>query len=256
MFKIKFNNNEKLEKVYNIVKEDKELHTYWSCSNITAIDRLHLTDHGRVHIAIVTNRALKILRMLHEHGVVTGIEKDHKLKYEDAEVLVFLAAILHDIGQIVHRDNHALIGAALAPRFTEKYLDSIYSPEDKARMTSDICHAIFTHRESSKPLTIEAGVIRVADALDMEKGRAEISFSLIGSTSIHSVSAMAIKEVEIIKGVKKPIRIKISMANSSGIFQIDELLRHKLKNSMIEEYIEVHASIDGEEEKLIDVVEI
>lgn len=256
MFKIKFNNNEKLEKVYNIVSQDIELQTYWNCSNITAIDRLHITDHGRVHIAIVTNRALKLLRMLHDHGVKTGIEKDHKLKYEDSEVVVFLAAILHDIGQIIHRDNHAMLGAALAPQFISRYLDGIYSIEERARMTSDICHAIYTHRESSYPLTVEAGVIRVADALDMEKGRAEISFSLIGSTSIHSVSAMAIKDVDIIKGEKKPIRIKICMANSSGIFQIDSLLRHKLKNSTIEEYIEVHASIEGEEEKLIDVVEI
>lgn len=257
MFRIRFNKNEKLKKIYNRVKDDQEIQSYWAASNITAIDRMHISDHGRVHIAIVVNRALKILRLLKENNVQFNIEKDHGLEYEDAEVVVFTAAVLHDIGQAIHRTNHALLGAAMAPPIVNRLLKDIYKPAEKARMLSDICHAIISHREGIDPLTVEGGIIRVADALDMEKGRAEISFSKIGSTSIHAVSAMAIKDVKIKKGNHKPVRILITMANSSGIFQVDSLLKNKLKNSCIENYIEVRAFIEGEvEEKIISVVEI
>jgi len=257
MFKIPLKNNEKLKKIYEVVSKDSELQTYWECSNIIAIDRLHLNDHGRVHITIVTNIALKLLRMLHENGVITNIESDHKMSYEDAEVVVFLACIFHDIGHVIHRDNHAMLSATIAPAFLEKILPVVYNNHEKARMISDICHAIYTHREGASPLTIEAGVVRIADALDMKRGRAKISFSQIGSTSIHSVSAYAIKDVKIEKGEKKIIRISINMANSSGIFQIDSLLKHKIKDSGISKYIEVYAFIEGEvEEKIINLVKI
>ncbi|MDD5092654.1 MAG: HD domain-containing protein, partial [Candidatus Wallbacteria bacterium] len=181
----------------------------------------------------------------------------HHLTYEDAEVLVFLASVLHDIGHTIHRTGHANLGAAIAPLFLQRLLADMYPPEHRARMTADICHAILTHREDAEPLTIEAGIVRVSDALDMQRGRAKISFSQIGSTSIHSVSAYAIKDVKIERGEEKPIRIKITMANSSGIFQIDSLLKHKLKNSGIEQWVEVYAFIEGEvEEKIINFVKI
>ncbi|MDD2715050.1 MAG: HD domain-containing protein [Candidatus Wallbacteria bacterium] len=255
MFKIPIHGNEKLQKIYDIAAADIELQTYWEAANVVAIDRLHLNDHGRVHVTIVTNIAMKLLRMLHENGVQTSIEKDHGLTYQDSEVVLFLACILHDIGHIVHRDHHSFFGAAMAPMFLERMITGLYPPEHKARIIADVCHAIFTHREEAVPLTIEAGALRVADALDMKRGRARISFSEIGSTSIHTVSAYAIKEVSIEKGDEKPIKIKILMANSSGIFQIDSLLKHKLKNSGIEQWVEVYAFIEGEvEEKIINIV--
>ena len=39
------------------------------------------------------------------------------------------------------------------------------------------------------------------------------------------------------------------MNNSSGIFQVDELLAKKLRGSGIEQYVEVTASIEGEHEQ-------
>jgi metal-dependent HD superfamily phosphatase/phosphodiesterase len=41
----------------------------------------------------------------------------------------------------------------------------------------------------------------------------------------------------------------ITLANSAGIFQVDELLRHKLKNSSIAGNVEIVARIEGETEK-------
>ena len=99
-----------------------------------------------------------------------------------------------------------------------------------------------------QPLTLEAGVVRVADALDMAKGRSRIPFEA-GVVNIHSLSATAIDSVRIAPGETKPIRIAIHMNNSAGIFQVDELLKEKLKGSGLEPHIEVEATLEGEAEK-------
>jgi len=45
--------------------------------------------------------------------------------------------------------------------------------------------------------------------------------------------------------------VEIEMNNSAGVYQIDELLRKKLRGSGLENWIEVFAHIDGESEKLL-----
>ena len=108
--------------------------------------------------------------------------------------------------------------------------------------------AINSHRSDGEPLTLEAGILRVADALDMEQGRSRIPFER-GRVGIHSLSAAAIEDVSIGDGETKPIRIEITMNNSSGIYQVDGLLKAKLRGSGLEPYVEVIAHIDTEAEK-------
>ena len=95
--------------------------------------------------------------------------------------------------------------------------------------------------------TVEAGIGRVADALDMAKGRSRIPFEH-GRVSIHSLSAAAIDSVQIRDGENAPISIEIAMNNSSGVYQVDELLKAKLRGSGLEPYVEVVARIDTPEE--------
>ena len=108
--------------------------------------------------------------------------------------------------------------------------------------------AITSHRSDGEPLALEAGILRVADALDMAKGRSRIPFEA-GSVSMHSLSAAAIEEVTIEDGDEKPVKIGILMNNSSGLFQVDGLLKAKLRGSGLEPYVEVIAHIDTENEK-------
>ena len=101
-------------------------------------------------------------------------------------------------------------------------------------------------------MTVEAGVVRVADALDMAKGRSRIPFEA-GVVNIHSLSAASIEKIEIRAGTTKPVHIEVLMSNSAGVFQLDELLKEKLHGSGLEDWIEVVASIEGEsEKKLLD----
>jgi len=250
VFNIPFRDNRKLRHVINEVKNDVKLQTLWKCSNVMAIDRMGFTDHGPTHVKIVANSALKLLRMLVEKKVVPSIVKNYGKKTEDAEMVVVLGSIFHDLGMTVTRDGHELYSALLASGFIEKFLQGIYSEEERTIILSEVLHAIVSHEEPRKPLTLEAGIVRVADALDMEKGRARIPFQA-GKVDIHSVSALSIEKVSIQEGDEKPVTVSITMSNPAGIFQIDNLLKPRIENSGLGNYIHVVAEITGEEERKI-----
>jgi len=256
VFNIPFRSNAKLKQVMDGVKEDVRLQTFWKCANVMAIERMGYTDHGPAHVKIVANLALRLLRILVDNQVKPGIVRNYGMKNEDAEVVVVLGSIFHDIGMIVARNDHEKYSALIALEMLEKLLAPVYSVEERAIISSEVLHAVVTHESPNKPLTVEAGIVSIADALDMEAGRARIPFQA-GKIDIHAVSALSIEKVEIIEGEKKPITIKIMMSNSAGIFQIDELLKPRIETSGLQEYIHVTAEITGEKErKIIDKFEI
>ena len=256
ILKLPCRKNEKLKTLVQKISGDVKLQTYWKCANIMAIDRMGYTDHGPVHVKIVANSALKILRILIHYGVVPNIVKDYGMTNDDAEVIVVLASTLHDLGMAVVRETHEEYSLLLSLGFLESYLEAIYDKEAATILTSEVLHALSTHHPPRRPLTIEAGVVRVADALDMKKGRARIPFKA-GKIDIHSVSATSIESVKIEEGTEKPITIRIRMTDSAGIFQVDQLLRNKIRNSGLENYIHVVAMITGtREDKIIEKFEI
>jgi len=256
VFNIPFRDNRKLEHIINEVKKDVKLQTMWKCSNVMAIDRMGYTDHGPTHVKIVANSALKLLRILVERNVAPSIVKNYGMKNEDAEVVVVLGSIFHDLGMTVKRDGHEQYSAVFALGFVEKFLRQIYSREERTIICSEVLHSIVTHEDPNKPLTVEAGIVRIADALDMEEGRARIPFQG-GKVDIHSVSALSIEKVNIQEGDKKPVTIRITMSNSAGIFQIDELLKPRIENSGLQNYIHVVAEItEKRERKIIEKFEI
>lgn len=230
------------------INENAELLQLWKCANMNAVDRAGINDHGEIHIRIVSNAALRILRLLVEGGIEPSVVKDHHMTLDDAEVVVVLAACLHDIGIAAHRDDHEKYSLILAYPKSRELLHGLYEEPSLTIMASEVMHAIVSHNARETCLTIEAGILKVADALDMTEGRSRIPFET-GKINIHSVSAKAVDSVDIEKGSEHPVRIVITLANSAGIFQVDELLRNKLRNSSIECYVEVTVKIEGETER-------
>ena len=241
--------NPKLQALVDRINADADLYALWECANVNAVARLGMSDHGPVHVRLIANIALRLLRLLTAKNIMPSIVKDHGLANEDAEVVVSLAALMHDLGMSIHRIDHEQYSLFVAQMKLRELLPAAYpDPRAAAIVRSEVLHAIISHRSDGQPLTLEAGVVRVADALDMAKGRSRIPFEA-GVVNIHSLSASAIDKVTITPGESKPIRISISMNNSAGIFQIDELLKEKLKGSGLEPHIEVEASIEREAEK-------
>jgi len=240
-------NNKVLHQAIEIIKNSEEINTLWKVANVTAINRLEMTDHGPVHVQIVANSALRMARLLSESGIALSIEKDYELHNDYAELVVVLASLFHDLGMTIHRNGHEEFSLIIANDLLLRILQ--FLPEvERTIVKSEVLHAIISHRSGGKPLTIEAGLVRVADALDMTKGRSRIPYEA-GSVNIHSVSAAAIDEVVIQKGTKKPIEVSIVMNNSVGLFQFDDLLSQKLKGSGIEKYITIQTFVAQKQEK-------
>jgi hypothetical protein len=240
--------NRKLRTVIERANADLQLKGWWHAANVNAVARMEINDHSWVHVQIVANIALKLLRQLFKHGVEPSVVRDYGFERDDAEVVVLLGAFLHCVGMSIHRDGHEDFSLFLAEPKARELLAGLYDEPDLTVMVSEVLHEITSHRDYGRPLTLEAGIIRVADALDMAKGRSRIPFER-GRVSIHSLSAAAIDDVVIKDGEERPILIEILMNNSSGIYQVDGLLKAKLRGSGLEPYVEVIAHIDTEAEK-------
>ena len=254
--KVSTKGNTRLKSVLDRINQDEELIQLWTSANITAVDRLGMSDHGRVHIQIVANAAVKIFRLLKSAGIHASVESDHHLTADDAEVAIVLAACLHDVGMSIHRDHHETFSLIIGYPKARALLEGIYQEPAITILATEAMHAVIAHQWDASSLSLEAGILKVADALDMTEGRSRIPFEA-GSVNIHSLSAQAVEDVKIEPGKKKPVRINITLNNSAGIFQVDELLKRKLKGSTVAPYIEVIAHVEGEQERrLLEEYEI
>ena len=249
-FEVPVQGNAKLSTILERMNSDEELKALWKASNINAIDRLGFSDHGSTHVRIVARNALRMLRLLMEAGHQPGVVKNYGLTKEDAEIVVVLASVMHDIGLSVHRENHDEFSIMLSPPILRRLLQGLYDEPNLTFMIAETQHAMISHHEGFVPYTIEGGVVRVADALDMEKGRARIPFAS-GSVNIHSVSALAIDKVRVGKGAERPIQIDILMNNSAGIFQVDELLKEKIARSGLRDLITVEVKVPEAESGIV-----
>jgi len=243
--------NPKLRRVIELVNADDDLYTLWTAANVNAVERLEMTDHGPVHVKIVMNIAVRMLRILVDAGIRPGVVKNYSMDPTDAEVVVALAALFHDLGMSIHRADHESYSLFIADAKLRELLPEIYSPREATLIRAEVQHAIISHRSGGKPFTLEAGIVRIADALDMAKGRSRIPFER-GSLSIHSVSAAAIESVSIERGTKKPIAVVIELSNSAGLFQLDQLLLSKLQGSGLEKHLEIDVKVGAEEKHLLE----
>lgn len=236
--------NKILAEVLKRVNTDKEIKTLWKIMNVNAIERLGYTDHGPTHFNIVANYGLQIARILIKRGIKMSIVKDFGLKNDHAETVIFLASLMHDLGMSIHRVNHEIFSLFIARDFLKEMLDFL-PIEERTVVISETLHAIISHSHGSagKTSTIEGGIVRIADALDMSKGRSRIPYKM-GKIDIHSVSANAIKSVTVKEGVKEPVEVKIVMTTEAGVFQVDDFIEEKLELSGLSKYVHVRSFLE------------
>ena len=248
-----FKNNQICLTAFDELEKDIEVQTMLEDTNRMAIDRMGYSDHGHIHSLIVVKYGMQLLNAL-EVGVKSTIEQEETGSFEDAQLIVMMACYLHDIGMTIHRENHNIFSVTLATPIVDRILKKVY-PKDIHKQThvrGHVLHAILCHDKYITPNTIEAGVVGIADALDMTKGRARIPFEK-GSVNIHSASAMAIESVKIKKGEERTVRIEVVMNNASGIFQIQELLERKIRSApQVVDHIELVSIMSEKGEAIID----
>lgn len=239
--------NRRLERFLEAVNADERVRAWWYMAQITS-ERLGMSDHSWVHVQVVLNISLRLLRLLVKGGIEPAMVTDHGMRDRDAEVVVAGGALLHDVGMSIHRSDHEAYSLFMVEQRLQLLLAECYDDPERTVVISEILHAIIGHRRRGEPYTVEAGVVRVADALDMAEGRSRIPVEG-GQYGIHALSAAAIDEIRIEPGEERPVKVEIEMNNSAGIFQVDDLLATKLRGTPLEGHVEVIAQVKGETEK-------
>jgi metal-dependent HD superfamily phosphatase/phosphodiesterase len=247
--------DERLNRVLPAVVGDPEVRAYLDAQNVNAVTRKGFNDHGPKHIEIVRDRALHLYDLLKGGGVAFNGAADQGLDEADEPVVVALAATLHDIGHVVHRDDHTYYSIPLAADLLDRLLEEFYDTAEAVRVKAEVLHAILCHHTEEDPLTREAGVIRVADALDMERGRSRIPYEE-GGRGINTLSSQAIRNVTLRAGEEAPVLVEIEMVNAAGVYQVDGLLKSKLADSTIEDEVRIVAINTNEGDELVERIEL
>jgi metal-dependent HD superfamily phosphatase/phosphodiesterase len=240
--------------IANLLLQDAEIQALQDYANNVSIKRLRYNDHGPVHMRTVALNALIMMGLLRGAGIPTSLETEDAGGFEDSLAAVLLAAMLHDAGMSVGRQDHEVHSCYLAYPIMDRILAQVFSGsvEKRVIVRSLALEGISGHMGNRAVYSLEAGVILVADGCDMQKGRARIPMALserpkVGD--IHKYSANSIEDVKIEKGKEKPIRIDIAMSSEVGLFQIEEVLLPKIAASAAKPYIELYALINQNESK-------
>lgn len=135
---------------YKYIKQNPDIMTYIRKAD-EALAAQGYTEHSFAHVEKAAASAEMIL---------TG------LGYPERDIeLAKIAAILHDIGNVVNRTDHAQSGAVMAFRL----LDNLSMPADEI---ATIVSAIGNHDESTaQPINAIAAALIIADKTDVRRSR-------------------------------------------------------------------------------------
>jgi len=234
-------NYPKSRTMFEELVKDPEVRADWDLSNFIAVKKLLYNDHGEVHSKIVCASALRMLDILLEKNIKPDFIKENGGDADDDHLIVLSAALLHDIGNQIYRKGHSLHSTYLAIPILDRLLPHFYDDiEKRTEVRGFTLNAIYAHDAEIPDYTIEAALVGTGDGTDLTKGRGRMAFDL-GGLSIHTISALAIERLLILKGIEKPIEIIVEMSNSSGIYQVQEVLGKKIVGGPIEEYISLKA---------------
>ncbi|MBH1940661.1 HD domain-containing protein [Mobilitalea sibirica] len=174
------------------IKQNEAIKTYIKKAD-EALAALGYTDHSLAHVSKVAEIAGYILQTLN---------------YSDREIeLAKIAGYMHDIGNVVNRDDHAQSGAVMAFRL----LDQLgVSPEE----ISTIISAIGNHDEGTAvPVNPIAAALILADKTDVRRSR--VRNRDLATFDIHDRVNYAVEKSEVdISSDKKAFRLILTIDTS------------------------------------------
>ena len=173
---------------YEDIRKNEEIKTYIKKAD-ESLGAMGFTEHGFAHVTKVAQIASDIL---------------DELDYSDREIeLASIAGYLHDIGNVVNRNDHGQTGAVMAFRILDKLgMD----PEEVATIIT----AIGNHDEKAAfPVNAVAAALMIADKTDVRFTR--VRNTDIASFDIHDRVNYAIKESKVSIIDKEIIELKLKL---------------------------------------------
>ncbi len=231
--------------MYEYLHTSPRVQSYLRAANRMAVSLLGYTDHGPVHAEVATWNALKAFNIITKtflpNVVAEGIGD-----IDDARLVVLASTYLHDIGMVIHRNEHPQAAVNLAVPLLEDKIYEFYDDAAKAtEILSFILHGIYAHDDDTQCLTLEAGVTKIGDGCDMTRGRTVVPYQK-GKVDIHSVSALAISDLTLERGNERPLHITVTMDNPAGVFQVEAVLAKKVSTSGLADHVMIDVLVNGE----------
>lgn len=176
------------------IKANKAIHTYIQKADESLV-ALGFTEHSFAHVTMVAENAGYILETL---------------GYPQRDIeLVKIAAYLHDIGNLVNREDHSQSGAVMAFHLLK---DMQMEPEEIA----EIMTAIGNHDEGTgRPVSPMAAALILADKSDVRRSR--VRNTDISTFDIHDRVNYSVKKSELkINETHTIIKLKLSVDTRYG----------------------------------------
>jgi len=137
---------------YEALKNDEQVRSYIQAGN-NALKTLGFTEHSFAHASLTAETAAMILRELGHPDETIELTK--------------IAALLHDIGNMMNRTFHAANGAEIARTILERY-------GMPYKDIGTVCSAIGNHDEKTgKPVNIASAAVIIADKSDVRRSRVQ-----------------------------------------------------------------------------------
>jgi len=89
----------------------------------------------------------------------------------------------------------------------------------------------------------------------MERGRSRIPYEE-GGRGINTISSRAIESVTLGPGDGKAVEVEIEMVDAAGVYQVDSLLKAKLRGSLIDDEVRIVAINSRSDENLVERIEL
>ena len=173
---------------YEDIRKNEEIKTYIKKADESLL-AMGFTEHSFAHVTRVAQIASEIL---------------DELDYSDREIeLASIAGYLHDIGNVVNRNDHGQTGAVMAFRILDKLN---MDPEEVATIIT----AIGNHDEKAAyPVNSVAAALMIGDKTDVRFTR--VRNKDIASFDIHDRVNYAIKESKVSVIDKKIIELRLKL---------------------------------------------
>ena len=179
---------------YQEIRDNEEISTYIRQADMS-LSALGFTEHSFAHVTIVAEKAGYILQTLGYDKRLVELAK--------------IAGYLHDIGNLVNREEHSQSGAIIAFRILD-HLD--FPPEEVGLIVT----AIGNHDEGTgTPVSPLAAALILADKSDVRRNR--VRNQDISTFDIHDRVNYSVKKAELkINEAHTIIKLKLSVDTRYG----------------------------------------
>jgi len=192
------------------------------CSNI-----LNLVHHGRSHALRTCYFQVLLI------DLINRIKEANKLKFlwvdsglvneKQMNLCAYFAAYLHDIGNVINRKYHGLVGSLMSREYALPILKKYYRNAEE--MQCIISNLIFEHspKTGASPTSIESETMYLADKLDISQERVKN----LKNGNLLELATMSVKQIDL--GLKNnKVLINFKLESKNGLFRVSKF-KEKIK---------------------------